>query len=104
MIYKLIITKEMDRLLDKNIYYLIYKLKSKQSAKHFLDSVEKGYSNITKNPRMYRESEDLVLKSLHYHEAKLPDMNYIIIYKIVESTIYVLGIFHCLEDYNKKVI
>ena len=53
---------------------------------------------------MYRESEDLVLKSLHYHEAKLPDMNYIIIYKIVESTIYVLGIFHCLEDYNKKVI
>ena len=103
MTYKLIVTKEMHRLLDKNINYLIYKLKSKQSAKHLLDSVENIYSKIIDNPRIYRESEDLVLKSLHYHEAKIPDMNYVIIYRILDDTVVVLGIFHCLEDYSNKI-
>ena len=104
MTYKIVITPEMERLLDKNLQYLINKLKSKQAAKHLLDNIKYIYSKLEKNPMIFRESHDKNLAKIGYREAIIPDMNYIIIYRILNSTVFVLGIFHCLEDYNNKLI
>ena len=41
--YKLNITERADELLDNLVYHLIYRLKSKEAAKHLLDSVESIY-------------------------------------------------------------
>ena len=40
MVYKLNVTDHADELLDNLVYHLIYRLKSKEAAKHLLDSVE----------------------------------------------------------------
>ena len=40
MDYKLNITEHADELLDELMYYLIYRLKNKQAAKHLLDSID----------------------------------------------------------------
>ncbi len=94
----------MERLLDKNLKYLINKLKSKQAAKHLLDNIKDIYSRLEKNPMIFRECHDKNLAEIGYREAIVPEMNYIIIYRILNSTVFVLGIFHCLEDYNNKLI
>ncbi len=103
MVYNIITTDEMDMLLDRCVDYLLKKLKSEQAAKHLLDSVSEIYDNLEMNPKIYRLSEDSFMKALGYHEAKVPEMEYMIIYKVVESNVYILGIFHTLENYADKI-
>ncbi len=36
-------------------------------------------------------------------EFALPDMNYLVIFKVEEETVYVLGVFHELEHYKNRL-
>lgn len=103
MVYKVVSTDEMDVLLDKCVMYLLKKFKSEQAASHLLDGVSEVYDNLENNPLIYRISEDPFMKELNYREAKVPEMDYLIIYKIVGNTVYLLGIFHSLENYAGKM-
>ena len=38
-----------------------------------------------------------------YHEARIPGMEYVIVYKIAAENVYILGIFHTLENYAEKM-
>lgn len=93
----------MDRLLDNSVQYLLYKIKNEQAANHLLSEVNEIYDRLEDNPFIYRESQDPFLNALHYHEAKVPEMDYIIIYKIVGTDVYLLGIFNTREDYSEKM-
>lgn len=103
MVYNIITTDEMDMLLDRCVGYLLSKFKSKQAAKHLLDGVSEIYDNLESNPNLYRLSEDPFMKALDYHEAKVPEMDYMIIYKVAGSNVCILGIFHTLENYASKM-
>ena len=103
MAYNLVTTDEMDSLLDNCVYYLLNKLKSEQAAKHLLTGVDKIYDELEDNPYLYRESQDPFMNALHYREAKVPEMDYVIVYKIVESDVYILGIFNTRENYSDKM-
>lgn len=103
MAYKLIITEKEEELLDNLIYHLIYRLKNTQAAVHLLDSIEKIYDRLEENPFQFPESRDMILKRRGYREAVLTDMDYVIIFRIEEASVYVTGIFHQLENYRKKV-
>ena len=43
MDYKLVISKHVDELLDNLVYYLLYRLKSEQAARHLLDGIDGIY-------------------------------------------------------------
>ena len=103
MVYKVVSTDEMDRLLDNSVLYLLKKLKSEPAAEHLFDGVSEVYSELERNPLIYRISDDPFMKELNYHEAKVPEMDYMIIYKVVDDTVYLLGIFHTLENYASKM-
>jgi plasmid stabilization system protein ParE len=103
MVYKLITTDKMEELLDEKIYYLLNVFKSEQAAKHLLNSIDEIYNNLEINPYIYRESQDFYLRSLHYHEAILSNMEYILIYRIEGKTVYILGIFNSRENYPEKM-
>lgn len=77
MVYKVVSTDEMDRLLDNCVLYLLKKLKSEQAAEHLLDGVSEVYSELERNPLIYRISEDPFMKELNYHEAKVPEMDFL---------------------------
>ena len=49
--------------------------------------------------------EDFLLKRREYRKAALTEMSYVLIYRVEEETktVYVLGIFHDLENYKNKV-
>ena len=46
MAYNLIITDEMDKLLENCVNYILRKFKNEQAASHLLDEVEKIYDEI----------------------------------------------------------
>lgn len=103
MLYKLVITEEMERLLDEHVRYLVNKLGSNQAAEHLIGGVEEIYRYLEKNPRIFHESQEPFLNAFHYREAKIKGMDYIIVYKICDSVVYILGIFNCLENYSNKI-
>lgn len=104
MIYNIISTEEMEILLDECIKYLIFKLKNKGAAQHLLEGVSQIYDMLETNPYVYKISQDYFMKSFEYHEAKVTGMDYVIIYKIIDKNVCILGIFHTLENYENKIM
>lgn len=103
MAYKLEITERAEQLLDQLVYYLLYRLKNEQAAGHLLNEISKIYDRLEANPYQFTEAKDAYLKSKQYREAVITDMNYVVIFKIENETVYVLGVFHGLENYRTKI-
>ena len=78
MEYRLVITEHAEELLDNLIYYLLYKLKNEQAAKHLLNGVENVYERMETNPQQFAISRDSYLASKNYREALIPQMDYVI--------------------------
>lgn len=103
MAYKLVITEHADELLDKLVYHLIYRLKNEQAAKHLLDGVDNVYDRLETNPEQFPVSRDAFLAKRGYHEAVVHQMDYVIVFDIRSDTVNVVGVFHQLENYQRKI-
>lgn len=101
--YKLVISEYADELLNNLINYLIYRLKNEQAAKHLLDGMDRIYDRLETNPLQFPLSRDICLANKGYHEAVVPQMDYIVIFDVREGTVNVVGIFHQLENYQSKL-
>ena len=78
-------------------------MKNDQAAAHLLDCIDRIYERLEENPFQFPESTDMNLRRMGYREAVLTDMDYVIIFRTEKSSVYVVGIFHQLENYRKKV-
>ena len=103
MTYRLIITKRAEKLVDKLAYYLLNNIKNKHPASHFIDNVQGIYKRLRENPYQFPVCEDEYLAYKGYRKAILIDMNYVVIYKVIETKVYILGVFHELEQYENKL-
>ena len=103
MVYKLIVTERAEEQLDECLYYLVYRLGNNIAAEHLLACIEKAYDRLEENPYQFPECRDAYLKSLKYKEVILTDMSYLMIVKVVDLAVYIMGIFHQLEDYGNKL-
>lgn len=103
MAYKLVITEHADELLDRLVYHLIYRLKNEQAAKHLLDGVENVYSRLEIYPEQFPVSRDTFLAKRGYHEAVVPQMDYVIVFAVRSDTVNVVGVFHQWENYQRKI-
>lgn len=103
MAYKMVITEHADELLDRILRYLIYQLKNEQAAVHLLDEIKGIYDRLEENPLQFPISRDTYLADKGYREAVIGQMNYMIVFSIESETVSIVGIFHQLENYWKKL-
>ncbi len=103
MAYKLIVTERADEQIERLTAYLIIKLKNTDAATHFLDELETIYNRLEENPFQFSESREEYLFLRGYREAVFQQMNYRVVFRIDEMTVYILGVFHTLEDYGRKL-
>ena len=103
MAYHLIITERADELIDRLTAYLVNNLKNPDAASHFLDELEAIYDRLQDNPYQFSESKDEYLFLRGYREALFLEMNYRVVFRTDEQSVYILGVFHTLEDYGRKV-
>lgn len=103
MAYKLVISEYADKLLNNLIYYLIYRLKNEQAARHLLDGIDGIYDRLEINPFQFPLSRDAYLANKGYHEAIVPQMDYVVIFDVREENVNVVGVFHQLENYQGKL-
>lgn len=103
MAYNVVITERAEQLLERLVHYLLFQIKNEQAAVHLMDEISNIYDRIEENPFQFPECRDAYLKSKQYREAITMEMNYVVIYKIEDDTVYILGVFHGLENYINKV-
>ena len=103
MAYKLVVTEHADELLDNSLHYLLYQLKNEQAAKHLLDEIDNIYNRLEENPLQFPISRDTYLANKGYREAVIGQMNYTIVFNIKADIVNIVGIFHQLENYQKKL-
>ena len=103
MAYRLHITDRAEELLEQLVNYILGKFKNEPAAKHLLDGIEQLYDRLEDNPYQFADCKDPFLKSKGYKEAVVKDMDYILIFRITDDVVYVLGIFHQLENYKNKL-
>ena len=103
MAYNLIVTDKADKLIDERVSYLIIKFKNPQAAVHLLDEISGIYDSMADNPYQFPDSKGPFLLRRGYKEAYIPDMNYKMVFRIDGNDVYIVGLFHDLEDYVPKV-
>lgn len=103
MAYNLIITDRADELIDERVSYLIIKFKNPQAAAHLLGEISGIYDRMVDNPYQFPDSKDPCLLWRGYKEAYIPALNYKMVFRIDGNNVYVVGLFHDLEDYVPKV-
>lgn len=103
MAYNLIVTEHADELLDDILHYLTGHFKSEQAANHLLDEIERIYDRLEENPLQFPPCRDTYLAKKGFREAVTVQMDYIIVFSITTNAVNIVGIFHQLENYWKKV-
>ena len=103
MAYKIIVTERAEELIDNLVYHLLFRLKNKQAAIHLLNGIENVYDRLEIYPLQFPLCPDNYLANRGYHEALVPEMKYVIIFSIINDTVYIVGVFHQLENYSQKV-
>ena len=103
MAYRLVITDRAEYLLEQLIDYILYKFNNGSAAKHMLDCLEQLYNRLEDNPYQFAGCKDSFLQNKGYREAFFSDMDYVLIFRIEGNIVYVLGIFHQLENYKNKL-
>ena len=93
MAYNLSVAERADELLDIILHHLIYQFKNKQAAKHLLEE----------NPLQFPVCRDTYLAKRGYREAVTRQMDYVIIFRVNSDIVNIVGIFHQLENYKKKL-
>lgn len=101
--YRLNITDRAEELLDQLVNYILFKFKNEPAAIQLLDGMEQLYDRLEDNPYQFADCRDSFLKSKGYKEAVVKNMDYILIFRIDGDVVYVLGVFHQLENYKDKL-
>ena len=71
--------------------------------RRILDGISGIYDRMEDNPYQFPDSKDPYLLRRGYKEAYVPDMDYKMVFRIDGNDVYVVGLFHDLEDYVPKV-
>lgn len=103
MAYNLIVTKQAENLLNNLIYQLANRFNNKNAATRLFNEIECINNRLIDNPYQFPMIRDRYLSMKGYRVAMIPKTKYILVFNIREDTVFVVGIFHQLENYWMKV-
>ena len=92
MTYKIVITENADQTLESCVQYLAANLKNSQAAGRLLDEIENIYKKLEDNPWQFGECKNGFLSKMGYRKADCNEMNYTLIFRVEEDSVYILGI------------
>lgn len=104
MDYRVVITEDAERDLERFVCYLLFEKKSEQAASNLLDDFEATKVSLSYVAGSLKECENLHLKELGYRRINFLAHRYFMLYRIEGNTVFVDNIFHELQDYENKMI
>ena len=103
MVYNIEITDRAEKQIEKAIQYLAVNLKSIQAAKNLMEDINQAVGLLEAFEASFSFCEDSYLASKGYRKYALKKHDYLIIYRVEENTVYLVGFFPVLENYREKI-
>lgn len=103
MAYKLEISYRAKQQIDQSVQYITNNLKSYQGANSILDDLDDALQLLESYPESFAYCEDYYLFAKGYRKYSLKKHNYLLVYFVKDNTVYVIGFFHMLENYQTKL-
>ncbi len=103
MTYDLKITERAEKHIEDIIIYILQQLKNPSAANAILNDIEEVYITLKQDAGVFALCENPYLASKGYHKLQLKHHNYVIIYVIDGDEVTIMGVFHTLENYLKKL-
>lgn len=100
--YRVIFSNKAMEMERKLVDYLINVICSSQAAIHLLDEIDKVIERLQENPYQFPKVR-LPYVDARYRMVTISTMNYIVIYKISNEIVYIMGIFHSTENYMNRL-
>ena len=100
MVYKVIIMPPAKRRLDMYVHYTVETLKNRQAAKAIIADAREAKKKLTTVADSLKICDDPVLAKYGYRKIKFARHRFVMLYRIIDSTVIVDGIFHELQDYE----
>ena len=104
MDYRIVITEDAERDLDTFVRYLLFEKRNEQAAANLLDDFEAVKEILSHAAGSFKECENPRLKELGYRRVNFRMHRYFLLYRIIDSTVFVDNVFHELQDYENKMI
>lgn len=103
MDYEVIISDKAQTQLDRFVYYIIAELGNEQAASSVLDDAEETKIKLSRLAGSIKLCDNPKLRELGYRIIRFRYHRYLMVYRIDGSTVYVEGIYHELQDYEKYI-
>lgn len=103
MEFKVVITIDAERDLEKHIRYLIEEKKNDQAAKNVLDDFEKTIKSLSQVAGSLKFCDNPRLKAQGYKRINYFSHDYFMLFRVIDDQAIVDNIFHFLEDYENKL-
>ena len=103
MAYKVIFTENALEDMDSIVEYLLFHLRNKQAACHFIDSIENGKFVLSNSAESFQLCLIPRLQSKGYRRLNLDKTQYFLLYRTENSIVFVDGIYHQFQDYENKI-
>ena len=103
MRYKRIVPAYMDAQIDVCVAYIVQTLRNFDAARSILDDIAAVYERLEHLPKATPLCRDTYLRAKEYRKIALPHHNYLLIYRVAAQTVYIVGVFHILENDREKL-
>ena len=103
MDYKVIFTENALEDMDSIVEYLLFHLRNKQAACHFIDSIENGKFVLSNSAESFQLCLIPRLQSKGYRRLNLDKTQYFLLYRTENSIVFVDGIYHQFQDFENKI-
>lgn len=94
MDYKIFITEDAEKDLDRYVRYLLFEKKSEQAAGNLLDDFEATKNSLSRVVASLKVCDNPHLKELGYRRINFLAHRYFMLYRIEEDVVFVDSIFH----------
>ena len=93
MDYKVIVTQDAEKDLDKFLRYLIYEKENRQAAKNVLDDFEMTKERLAKIAGSLKDCDNPRLRMLGYKRINFIKHRYFMLYRIIDDEVIIQIIF-----------
>ena len=90
-------SKKTEEQIEKCIAYLSQTLNNPKAASDILNEIDSAYGVLQAIPKSFPYCASVYLKAKEFRRLKLQHHDYLIIFKVIENTVYVSGFFHVRE-------
>lgn len=98
--FRIILTNKAELQAQKILDYIFYELKNVQAAFSVEQDMKETIARLSHTARSLKLCDDPTLSALGYRTIHLKRHRYFMLYKIVDDCVYVIGIYHDLQDYE----